>query len=159
MPEQPRAGNVFEECRPQLHCDMRLHLAAPPSQPNELLQLLALIIVVLLFVLSSPFWKQMRFGMLILTARIIQATQKEKIVGFFWRLYATQNERNNLFIQRRNQRGHFMVAGMSSLARKRIINWSGKKIFCCRSKLAAFLTRIAGFLINRLNYCGKTLQF
>lgn len=51
-------------------------------------------------------------------------TKKKRKVLFF-KLHATQNEQNNLFIQRCKERGWISAAGMSSLAGKQIINWGG----------------------------------
>lgn len=63
----------------------------------------------------------MGFGRLILTSKIIQK-KKEKRKVLFFKLHATQNEQNNLFIQRCKERGWISAAGMSSLAGKQIIN-------------------------------------
>lgn len=69
----------------------------------------------------------MGFGRLILTSKIIQK-KKEKRKVLFFKLHATQNEQNNLFIQRCKERGWISAAGMSSLAGKQIINWGGEYI-------------------------------
>lgn len=54
--------------------------------------------------------------------------QKKKRKVLFFKLHATQNEQNNLFIQRCKERGWISAAGMSSLAGKQIINWGGKNM-------------------------------